>query len=108
MVKMPQKMGHEDRFKTWKRRLTKIAGNGTCGISRILHALITHGVIYFYQDVSVMFTVFVILAVLIFQCLAPQSVRRSWPNDHAESDRVPSRIGSDEPAAAFSFIAICR
>jgi hypothetical protein len=73
MVKRPQKMGHENRFKTWKRRLTKIAGNGTCGISRIIHALITAGLISFYQNVLITITAFVILAVLIFQYLAPRS-----------------------------------
>ncbi|HTZ39314.1 MAG TPA: hypothetical protein VMB77_04095 [Syntrophales bacterium] len=46
--------------------------NKTYAVTLIVYALILAGVIYFYQDVLITVTAFVILGVLIFQYLIPQ------------------------------------
>jgi len=46
--------------------------NKTYAVTLIVYALILAGVIYFYQDVLITVTAFVILGVLLFQYLIPQ------------------------------------
>jgi hypothetical protein len=46
--------------------------NKTYAVTLIVYALILAGVIYFYQDLLITITAFVILGVLLFQYLIPQ------------------------------------
>jgi hypothetical protein len=50
----------------------KVDENKTAVATLIIYALIMAGVIYYYQDFAITLTAFVVLAVLIFQYLAPR------------------------------------
>lgn len=51
----------------------KVDENKTFIVTLLVYALVLAGVIYFYQDVLITITAFVILGVLLFQYLVPRA-----------------------------------
>ena len=59
----------------------KVDENKTYVVTILVYAMILAGVIYFYQDVLITITAFVILGVLLFQYLVPQIRERKKQSD---------------------------
>ena len=59
----------------------RVDENKTAVATLIIYALIMAGVIYYYQDFAITVTAFVVLAVLIFQYLAPRIRGKKKPAD---------------------------